>query len=558
MYIIHLYWHHQNKPYINTGNLRLWIEQSTPIKSSKSYPYQMTPESLSAWFSNHFILERKPAKTNVYLPVNKDLKAIPSPVIANLNDIEDTLSNGFKEFLIHTIEVDYTIEFLKDLNFKSYHFEDNYQLGDDAKFWIKMAYELSHLIKKDQYIPALVARKSGTSVSYYGKWQPISSSYNHRLAQIAKVMPYASCLGDFTSYDTETALHHFSEIEITRLIGNTVFSQKNNKMVEGTYIEQCLDFKEFHLPEHIWRAWQLWKNNLSYDQFGSPFQVCFRLNESNSEDGKGWSIETLMQSKHDPSFMINLSHYWQEKKAKSKLFSKMLGTSVDRTLLLQIGYASRIYPLLETLFENNMQIDLTDITSETAFQFLKENAWSLHACGYRIIVPSWWTSKGRLKAKIKMKATKNNSSDGDKPTAYFSAEGLVQFNYQYAIGDHEVTHEEWQQLIQSKSQLVYFRGAWIEIDIAEMQKMQKLIETSNKDKNIGGIKDLLMMSADDNLYEVEYDAEIEQMISRLQNKDKLEQLSSPHNLQATLRPYQLELRTFGFKNDNLALFYDHH
>ena len=538
MYIIHLYWHHQPKPYTNVGNLRLWIEHSTPIKRSKCYPYQMAPEYLSEWFADNFMPHSKPVKTNVYLPVNKDLKAIPSPVIANLNDIEDIVGDGFKEFSIHTIEVDCTIEFLKDLNFKSYHFEDNYQLGDDAKFWIKMAYELSHLIKKDQYIPCVVARKSGNSVNYYGKWQPISSAYNHRLSQIAKAMPYVSCLGDFVSYDTEAALHHFSEVEVTRLIGSTVFSQKNHKMVEGTYIEQCLDFKEFHLSEDVWKSWKLWKNNLSYDQFGAPFQVCFRLNASNDEDGEDWGIETLMQSKHDPSFMISLNQYWREKKEKSKLFSKMLGTSVDRTLLLQIGYASRIYPLLERLFEENMQVNEINITTEAAFQFLKEDAWSLHACGYHIIVPSWWTSKGRLKAKVKLKATKNKSGDGDKPTAYFSAEGLIKFNYQYAIGDHEVTPEEWQQLIQSKSELVYFRGAWVEIDLAEMQQMQKLIETSNKDKNIGSIKDLLMMSADDDLYEVEFDAEIEGMISGLQNRDKLEQLSSPDNLQATLRPYQ--------------------
>ena len=37
----------------------------------------------------------------------------------------------------------------------------------------------------------------------------------------------------------------------------------------------------------------------------------------------------------------------------------------------------------------------------------------------------------------------------------------------------------------------------------------ELIETSNNDKNIGGIKDLLMMSADHSLYEVACDAEID-------------------------------------------------
>merc|ERR1711994_552882 len=111
---------------------------------------------------------------------------------------------------------------------------------------------------------------------------------------MAKSMPHVACLGDFISYDHESALQHFSEVEVTQLIANTVFSQKNYKLLEGSYIEQCLNFKEFYVSEDIWKSWKLWTNNLSYDQFGAPFQICFRLNASNNENGEGWGIETLL------------------------------------------------------------------------------------------------------------------------------------------------------------------------------------------------------------------------------------------------------------------------
>ena len=91
MYIIHLYWHHKGHLYKNDGNLKLWIEQSTPIKSSKTYPYQIESKQLLEWAANNFNITISQTEVDtVYLPVNTSDKEIPSPVIANINNIEDT------------------------------------------------------------------------------------------------------------------------------------------------------------------------------------------------------------------------------------------------------------------------------------------------------------------------------------------------------------------------------------------------------------------------------------------------------------------------------------
>ena len=539
MNIIHLFWKQTSNSFENRGQLYLWVEQDAPLKIKTLYPYQMKGEALLEWTQETFKGRYDLNKVKANLPCNQEGKAIPSPIIANLNDLQDVQHSDIQTFTVNTIEINEAIKFLKELNFQSYYFEDDFKLGDDARFWINMAYELSHIIKRDQYIPTLIAQKDKEGVNYYSKWEPLSSDYQNRLKTIADYMPLSACIGNFASFEPESAIQHFSEAGLTNFIAQTTYPQKTYKSFEGTFIEQSLDFKKFRLSEEIWKDWKLWKNNLSYDQFGAPFQICFRLNSASGEEGADWGLEVLMQSKEDPSFMINLNDYWREKESKNKLFSKMFGTSVERTLLLQIGYASRIYPPLEQIFQNNMQIEEIEFTTEEAFQFLKEDAWGLHACGYRIIVPSWWTTKGRLKAKVKMRASKNKSGDsGDNPNSYFHKDGLVKFDYRYAIGEHDVSQEEWEQLIQSKSELVYFRGSWIEIDIAEMQKMQSLIESSQKDKNIGNMKDLLTMTADSDLYEVEFDDAIESMLSNLQDKDNLSPMEQPDNLNATLRPYQ--------------------
>ena len=543
LYIIHLFWQQLNDNFVNKGQFYLWVETQNSTNKKNFYPYQLKSNTLQNWFKQEFQLTVRTDETLVALPCNKSGLAVPSPIIGNLNDLQDVQPTDYRSFTLNTILIEAPIKFLKELNFKSYYLEENCKLSDDCRFWLNMAYELSAMIKKDQYIPCLVAEKVKNQIRYYSKWEPMSLEFQSKIEKIAKLMPLSASLSESTYVNPVSVLQHFSEAALTDFIATTCYSQKTIKLFDNTFIQHgfaqnYFNPEYFDLPDSIWKDWKIWKNNLAYDQFGVPFQVCFRLNSATDSHTNNWSLQVLIQSKSDPSFMITLSDYWIDKKSKKTLFSKMFGTSVEKNLLLQIGYASRIYSLLDQVFENNMQSETLPLSTQQAFSFLKEDAWALHACGYRIIVPSWWTSKGRLKAKLKMRASQSSQSVDEKPNAYFHKEGLINFDYRYAIGEHEVSKKEWQQLIESKSELVYFRGTWIEIDALEMQKMKQLIKSSSQDKKTGSMKDLLAMSAEEELYEVEYDQAIEQMLSQLQDKNQLKAVLPPDTLKATLRPYQ--------------------
>jgi SNF2 family DNA or RNA helicase len=460
-------------------------------------------------------------------------------IIANINNLENNQCSEFKPLKLNVIAIDDPIGLLKELNFLSYHFDDDTMLADDAKFWIKMGYELSQVIKHDLYIPALVTQIEKRKVIYHTKWQAVSSAYHERLNMIAEGMPLSACLGDFSQFNALSALHHFSDVQLYEFIGHTQYSQKNYKMVENTFITQALNQESLTSIDEEYKAWKLWQNNLVYDQFGVAFQLCFKLIEASDAAASDWGLELLLQSKKDPSFMMNLAQYWQDKADKSALFNDLLGGGVERSLLLQLGYVSRIYPIVEQIFDTKMQQSVLTLSHEQAFQFLKEDAWTLHACGYRIIVPAWWTAKGRLKAKIKLRAkAASGESDTAAPTSHIGIDNLITFDYNYAMGEHELSHEQWLQLLQAKSDLVYFRGAWVEIDKAEMAKMQKLIETSKQDMGTGSVQDLLMLAADETLYDVNLDHQTQTMLDGLANKDAFSLISPPTNLNATLRPYQ--------------------
>ena len=571
MQIIHLFWRQISNDFTNTGCLYLWLEQtkkSTNAKKSEYYPFQADKASLVDWFAVHFnkflpvkkqTLTKKAChdatieKLTVQLPCDQTKQPIPSPIIANLSAdvdaLEESVYAGLASFILNAVKIDQPLAFLKELNFQSYYFEDDVQLADDAKFWLKMAAELSHVIQKDQYIPFLIAQKVKTKTAFHSKWQPLSADYQQRLQQIAPLMPFSACLSDHALHKNAdlvpiAVLQHFSEVVLNQQINSTSYPNTVHKQLQDSFIGSSLNYYcQRQVSEHEWKLWRVWHNNLNYDQFGSPFQLCFRLNEATSSNGVDWGLEILLQAKSDPSFMINLAEFWQDKTVKNTLFSKMFGTSIERNLLLQLGYACRIYPLLEQVFAHNMQQPLITLTTDQAFDFLKEDAWALHACGYKISVPSWWTASGRLKAKIKMRGSKKSiagESSGDTAApSYLSQNGLIDFNYSYAIGDDEVSEQEWQQLIESKSELLYFRGQWMQLDHAEMAKMQSLIESSQRDKDRGDLKDLLLIAANEEQYTIELDDAVNSMLLSLKNKDQLALIDQPKNLKARLRPYQL-------------------
>nr|WP_112351378.1 DEAD/DEAH box helicase [Shewanella benthica]SQH74553.1 conserved protein of unknown function [Shewanella benthica] len=538
MQLIHLFWQPDNSAFNNTGQMYLWVESQNEITSPGFYPYQLDSSSFMGFSTTQLKMNSAFDEVDIWLPCNAKGEATASPVIANINNLDDNQCTTFKPFILNVIEVDDPIGFLKELNFQSYHFEETLILADDAKFWIKMAYELSHMIKQDQYIPALVAQKGTAKTQYHTKWQTLSSEYHHRLKMISSHMPHSACLGDFTGYDTLSALHHFSDVSLNQLIAATPYSQKNIKSVEGTFIAQTLSHQTQNIDANTFKAWKLWQNNLVYDQFGADFTLCFKLLEASDQHEGDWGLELLLQSKRDPSFMVNLTQYRQDKAAKQQLFAELLGTSVERTLLLQLGYASRIYAVIEHIFTTKMREAVIPLDQQQAFQFLKEDAWTLHACGYRIIVPAWWTSKGRLKAKVKLRAHRSTTSASNSPSGFIDTDSLIQFDYSYSMGEHEVSAEQWQQLLETKSDLVYFRGSWIEIDKAEMEKIQGLIETSRKDMDSGNMQNLLALAADESSYDIELDAGLETIVDELKNKHKFSLITQPAQLQAKLRPYQ--------------------
>jgi SNF2 family DNA or RNA helicase len=177
---------------------------------------------------------------------------------------------------------------------------------------------------------------------------------------------------------------------------------------------------------------------------------------------------------------------------------------------------------------------------DEALTFLREHAWVLEDSGYRVIVPAWWTPQGRQRALLRLRAGSPSSQDKDSATGHFSLPSLVQYRYELAVGGETISEQEWRALVEAKSELVHFRGQWMELNRDEMARMLEFWKRQGDTDHTMPLTELLQKaaSAEEEGFEITYDGALETMTERLREASRLTLLETPTNFRGQLRGYQ--------------------
>lgn len=118
------------------------------------------------------------------------------------------------------------------------------------------------------------------------------------------------------------------------------------------------------------------------------------------------------------------------------------------------------------------------LSTEELVKFVAEDAARLRDRGFSVMLPRAWSTQ-ETKATVVV-GEPTEASTGAK----IGLEQIVQYNWRVSIGDVELTDEEMEQLVQSKSGLIQLRGAWVMADTASVKRiadyMGKLSDGSKK------------------------------------------------------------------------------
>ncbi|KUK69267.1 MAG: SNF2 family helicase [Methanocalculus sp. 52_23] len=198
-------------------------------------------------------------------------------------------------------------------------------------------------------------------------------------------------------------------------------------------------------------------------------------------------------------------------------------------LLTELGMAARIYPELKAGLKTARPMALSLDTSG-AYGFLTGAAPLLIDAGYSVILPAWWKKTG-VKPSVKVSVTKTESE------GRFGLRSIASYSWKVALGDTELTPEEFDELMRQKIPLIQMHGQWVSIDESGIEKAKRAFERRFGTMSVG---DLLRLSsgADPDLPVAEFVDTDGWMGWLLSEKGEMAPVPVPSTFRGTLRPYQ--------------------
>jgi SNF2 family DNA or RNA helicase len=279
-------------------------------------------------------------------------------------------------------------------------------------------------------------------------------------------------------------------------------------------------------------------------------RLCFRLEEPAPDGAVGdeivaatvgdWRVEYLLQATDDPSLLVAAQDVWRARGRRGAMIRREIAAPREK-LLAALGRAAAVAPSvaasLHTSEPTGYSVDTTG-----AYAFLTETAWLLEQAGFGVLLPFWWVRRGH-----RLKLAAHTRPKGPKMSGNrLSLDALVDVDWEIALGDRRLTHEELEALARLKAPLVRIRGQWVQINAQELQAalefwkqtgsgqmslrqvVHMAIGTDGAGPASGGLR------AD----RVEADGWIGDLLARLEGRAALEPLPPPAGLHGTLRPYQ--------------------
>jgi SNF2 family DNA or RNA helicase len=579
MHIIHGTWvPDDTQEFRQRGVFYLWVETDAPVDTARLpgnvHPSHLTHTALATFLHEKLGLRERVSESLVnvldlkyFLLPTVAGKPAPSFELLRYVEEEEPIEFDLVPWQVYCYPVRDIIWSLNDIHFTALTGAEDFQLGADFLFWHQYTQAFKVSIAKDQYIPALkyhalpplIIKGKGKRAKQeeipqfelYPAWELLSETYERIVQSYVTAMPMVCTAGlnspdNAALFDKESLLRHFSECLLYSIVTETPFTAKLDQQITETFLYECLHSDRPTQPRdraaalEDYKYWLAWRANFTNANTGTGFTLCFRLEEASFVTTDSWHLHFLVAARHDPSLKLSLDEYWYLSPMERMEATRYFGADFEKNLLLALGYAARIYPTIWQGMATDQPKECL-LTLDEAFAFLKESAWVLEDAGYVVIVPAWWTPEGRRRTKVRLKTTVRSSKKGTAALnqGYFNLNSIIAYEYQLSIGGQIVTEEEWRQLVNVKTPLVQFRGQWMELDRDKMQQLLEFWQMHQHEEPNIALLDMLKIGteAEDDL-EWDHDQALQDMLSRLNNKNELTPIENPLALQGTLREYQ--------------------
>lgn len=299
-----------------------------------------------------------------------------------------------------------------------------------------------------------------------------------------------------------------------------------------------------------------WLIAIGWKQDDAPYRVVLQLAEPDGEHAM-WRLRTVLQDKAAPE---EPPYVWDPdtgggRRTWPEGWNEHAPRRVDKE---QRKWLNAV-PFLEDPAQPG-QVRRT-LDDAEAWEFLTESSLRLAEAGALLLLPAWWDTVRRNKLRLQAKV---RSSVGGAGSGLFGVEQLIAFDWRVAVGDLNLSEEEFRRLADQGNRLNQVNGQWVLLDPKLLEELRRVMKRIRKNKGLSfrellelhllGGEELLSGDGADGAegdgalrepeatlrLEVELNDHLSELAGQLQHTKKLPVLDAPTGLQGELRRYQQE------------------
>lgn len=268
--------------------------------------------------------------------------------------------------------------------------------------------------------------------------------------------------------------------------------------------------------------------------------VALRLSEPEALDDT-WLLETVVRGKKS-------NVYWTPSFRKKSLpIKEALPDKWNAFSDYITETQTKMFSLISSVHHINTNTFFSStLTDEEVRGFLRDDLVKLQALGFEVVLPAWLKAVKETKMRVKTIAKTANT--------YKTAAGLneiLKFDWSFSLNGHEITSEDFQQLVNENRSYIQAGNEWFRIDAAWMHEIRELMKKS-EDEN-WTVKELLFreipeeialalddddQSNEDPLFQFEMQKSLQSLMEQLSEKKGFPTVNVSPNLLTSLRPYQ--------------------
>lgn len=318
---------------------------------------------------------------------------------------------------------------------------------------------------------------------------------------------------------------------IVSLIINCAIRESLSKQLHSQKIEKMffevkpMDFAgvgEVEIPGSI----RVWTDRL----FLGDTEFCPVFMIDDEENGQFKMTLGAEKRKHSQGSVVPLAH----------ILNHATYASIRYSILKEFLLLSDFLPEISAYIDKDAKHPITFDTS-TLLPVLLETIPMMQLLQAKVILPA------SLKELIHPKVSLQISASDSNGKGFLSVEDLLNFNWVVALGNQQVTIQEFEQLVNDSTGLIRFKDNYIYVTEADLRRLYEAFEDTPKLSSMQLLQ--IALSGEYESGQILLTPEAKELIARFTTN---EQIALPDNLCATMRPYQERGYSWMYRNMHIG------